>query len=146
MLRKIKADNEKLALLLGLEETSDGAWSVATYTIDKGFEELLRILKETGHSFTPQALDLELSDGELEFDGYGLCLVSPAKVKKIARELASATYEGLKAQGLAKQVTDYYGQPIPEGDYELYVGDIQGFSSFFRKAAADGHAVLVAQA
>jgi hypothetical protein len=151
MMKKVEADPESLNYLFGIEEgEADGeadAWKCESYEFDKGFEEAIGILGDSGYAETRDALDLENQDEDgLEFDGYGLRVVPPAMVKKIAKELAPATFEDLKAKGVALGITDYYGKLIPEARYAYYVGDIEVMKAFFEKAAAAGHYVLIAAA
>ena len=144
IMKKIRADHENLAFLLGVEEGGK-AWKCATLEFDKRFEEKIIILGENGYTRTREALDLEsAAEDAPSFDGYGIRIVPPTTLKTIAKELAPATFEALKAAGLAKGIADHYGKAIPEDDYQTYVGDIEQMKAFFTKAAADGHFLLIA--
>jgi hypothetical protein len=142
---KIRCDNDLLAFLFCVERC-DAEWAVPTYEFDKGFEESIRVLGKTGHTHTEAALDLECAgddDDQLAYDDCGIRVVPPASVTKIATEIANATFEGLRAAGLAKGATDYHGEPIPADDYELYVGDITALKKFFNNASTDGAYVVI---
>jgi hypothetical protein len=147
MMKKIKADHENLGFVFGVVEDGAEAWKCEEFGFDKGFEERIGILGENGCPKTQEALDLECADeADPTYDGYDVRAVSPATVKKIAKELASATFEELKTRGLANGITDYYGKPIPADAYSHYVGDIEQMKTFFAKVAAAGHWLVIAAA
>jgi len=145
MMKKIKADNDTLGFVVG--DVEGKGWECESFSFDKGFEERIGILGDNGYPKTREALDLE-SAGEDDpaYDGYDVRVVSPATLKKIVKELATATFEDLKAKGLAKGTTDYYGKTIPADMYAYYVGDIQEMRAFFTKAATAGHWLVLAAA
>ncbi len=145
MMKKIRADNENLGFVFGDEETEDKSWKVASYEFDKLFEERLGIYAAAGYKAMQNAFDFEdPADDEPEYGGYDIRVAAPAKVKKIAEEIAKATFAELKTKGVAQGVTDYYGKLIPESEYDGYVGDVQKVKAFFAKAAAAGHFVIAA--
>ena len=147
MMKKIKADHEKLGFVFGVEEGGGKAWECETFEFDKGFEERIGILGENGYPKTREALDLESADeDDPSYDGYDVRVVSPATLKKLAKELASATFAELKKKGLANGTTDYYGKTIPAEAYSYYVGDIEDMKAFFAKAATAGHWLVIAAA
>jgi len=139
MMRKIRRDYDCLESIF--EEDSD--WKVEFYCFDKGWEETIGILGECGFEKTYAKLQTE---DYLDYDGYDIWTVTPAAVKMADKDLETANFEELKAAGLAKNVTDYYGKPIPEYLYSYYVGDIKEIKKFIRKAAANGNYLLFATA
>ena len=147
LMKKIKADHDNLGFLFGVEESGGDAWKCETFECDKGFEERIGILGENGYPKTKEALDLESADEEdPSYDGYDVRVVSPATVKKIAKEIASATAAELTKKGLPNGTTDYYGKPIPAEAYAYYVGDIEEMKAFFAKAAAAGNWLVIGAA
>ncbi|MCA9520532.1 MAG: DUF1877 family protein [Myxococcales bacterium] len=147
MMKKIRRDNEWLAYLFGVEEADAEAWACATFEFDKLYEETIGILGATGHPKTRSALDLEIPDKHaVEFDGYDIRVVTPAKLKAITKELEHATAKNVKAKAIAIGVTDYYGRPIAEKEVEIYIGDLAKLKSFFEKAAEAGHYLIIAAA
>lgn len=151
LMKKIRRNNDNLADLLGLNDESDPNWKVADFEFDKGFEETIGLLRAAGFRKTYYYLDGERyfyskTASYLEYEGYGIWIVPPSKTKIIVRELEPATFEKIKKIGLARQATDYYGQVIPEGDYEYYVGRIDRLKQFFKESSEQGHYLLFAQA
>jgi hypothetical protein len=145
LMKKLRGDNNLLVFLFGVER-GDAEWVVPTYEFDKGYEETIGILGKTGHPHAEEALDLECAGDDADqfaYEDYGIRVVPPASVKKIAKEIADATFKGLKAKGLANGVADYYGEPIPADDYQLYVGDITVLKRFFKNAAADARFIVI---
>ncbi len=147
LMKKIRADNERLGWVFGDEETDDPAWKVASYDFDKRLYELAAILRAGGCPTLKPAFDFEdPADNEPEYGPYDLRVATPSKVKKIAKELASVTLAQLVARGVEAGVTDYNGHLIPEADYDGYVGDIEDVKIFFAKAAEAGHFIIGAEA
>lgn len=137
-LKQIRADNDVLAHLL----EADDAWGCAKYDFAEYFEETIGILGKTGYPTTKQALDLELAHDDVAFGDYGLRIVPVAMVQKLALELKAATVAKVKARAKGLALTDYEGEPID--DVGVFIGDLKAMKLFFTKAAAAGHAVIVA--
>lgn len=145
LMKKVRADHEKLGLVFGDEETDDPAWKVERHEFDKTFEERLKILRSAGYKTMYVAFDFESpADDEPEYGGYDIRVAKPVRVKKIANEIASVTLAELTKKGLANGCTDYDGKLIPESDYASYLGDLEELKKFFAAAAAAGHFVIAA--
>ncbi|HQY65312.1 MAG TPA: hypothetical protein PK141_28155 [Polyangiaceae bacterium] len=48
IMKKVRADNERLAFVFGDEETDDPAWRAASYDFDKRFYEFATIVSAAG--------------------------------------------------------------------------------------------------
>lgn len=147
LMKKVLADNEKLGFVFGDEEADDDSWKVASYDFDKWFEDAMGVYAKSGYETIRAAFDFEdPADDEPEYGSYDIRVATPATVKKIAQELANATFSELKTKGLAAGATDYYGKTIREDEYEGLVGDVDRLKAFFATAAAEGHFVIAAAA
>jgi hypothetical protein len=149
VMKKIDEDNERLGFLFGDEESADAKmWQVDKYDFDKRFDDVIRIMRAAGLNATYKALDVENpGENEPEYDPYDIKRVSPAKVKKIAAELAPITFMDLKKKGLEQEVSDWHSnRTIGEAEYSSYVGDIEKIKAFFQKAADAGNFIIIAVA
>ena len=146
IMKKVRADNERLAFVFGDEETDDPAWRAASYDFDKHFYEFATIVSAAGAPTARRAFDFEdPADNEPEYGSYDLRVATPTKVKKIAKELAAVTFEQAKAKALEQETTDYSGRLIPADEYEGYAGDLEEVKAFFAKAAEAGHFIVGAE-
>ena len=126
MMKKIKADHDNLGFLFGVEESGGDAWKCETFECDKGFEERIGILGENGYPKTKEALDLESADEEdPSYDGYDVRVVSPATVKKIAKEIASATAAELTKAGVKTERVNKVHEGRPHVVDAVKSGDVQ---------------------
>jgi len=151
LMRKIRADNDNLAFILGISEDENPNWKVDDYDFDKSFEDLIGVLQRCGYRKTYKLLDGEgyfYSEGGnyIDYEGYDIWFVSPANVKFIVKDLETVTLAKIKAAGNAEQLTDYYGKVIPESSYESYLSYIQDMKKFFKSAAEKGNYLLFAEA
>lgn len=142
-IRKIRRNPENFDLLVGDVESDAAEWKVDTHDFGRVWDETIGILGEGGFVKTRAKLQTE---DYLDFSGYDVLIFPPSVVRIVAEELETADFETLKATGLAKEVTDYYGHTIPEYMYSYYIGDIEDTKKFFKKAAAAGHYILTATA
>ncbi|HQU82471.1 MAG TPA: DUF1877 family protein [Pyrinomonadaceae bacterium] len=150
MMRKIKNNNDNLAYVLGYEEKPD--WKFDEMDFGKRFEENIVILREAGHGKIHDTLDLEeivYSEDErkfIDYDGYEICIISPSNVKKVSREFENVKFGKLKANSIAKEITDYYGQIIREYEYDYYISNLKQMKKFFANAAEKGNYIIFATA
>jgi len=151
MMRKIRANNDKLEFILDTGEEVAARWAVEEYDFDKAIDEKSRILNGCGFVKTAKRFDCEsyfYAKGRnyLDYDSYNVWIIPPSEVKAMFKELEHANFEELKATGLANEVTDYDGDPILEDDYQYYIGDIEEIKKFLNAAAAAGNYLLFAAA
>lgn len=150
IMRKIRADNDNLAYVLGYEIKPE--WEFEEMDFGKHFEEYIIILREAGHHKIYDKIDLEsflYSDDEskfVEYDGYEICFISPSAVKTVVKEFEKVKIDELKADSIAKEITDYWGKIIPEYEYDYYIGNIERMKEFFGKAAGQGNFIIFATA
>jgi Domain of unknown function (DUF1877) len=148
---KIKKHKKNLDFVLGLRTSKDADWKLENYDFDKSISGLFEILKGCGYAHTGNLLDVEnfmySKNGKfLNYEGYDIWFISPTFVQQAAVELRDVTFEILKTRGLANEVTDYYGKPILEKEYDYLVGDIENLKKFFTKTAENNHYLLMAEA
>lgn len=147
MMKKINADNERLAFVTGDAEDEDGGnWKCDSIDFDKHYVEVIGLLNTAGHNKVYKILDVESSEGDLELDPYDLLLVKPAKVKKLAELLKGVTPASIKKELEGKEVTDYYGKPMLDSDIDSYLSELPRIQKLLKKAVADGHSLIVAEA
>lgn len=152
LMRKIRADNDNLASVLGIdEEENPNRKTVDEYDFDKGFADIIGVLQHCGYEKVYKLLDGEgyfYGDSEhyIEYDGYDIWFVTPAKVKFIVGELETVTLAKIKAAAEIEPLRDYYNNIIPENIYENYLGYIESMKKFFKKAAEKGNYLLFAEA
>lgn len=148
---KIKRHKKNLDFVLGLRTSKDVAWNLENYDFDKSISGLFEILKGCGYEQTGNLLDVEnfsyrKNGSYLNYEGYDIWFISPTSVQQAAVELRDATFEHLKTKGLTNEVTDYYGKPILENEYDYYVSDIENLKKFFTKTAENKNYLLMAEA
>jgi hypothetical protein len=147
LMKKIRADNEKLGFVFGDEEADDDSWKVAAYDFDKQFYDAMSLYKSLGHKTIHAAFNFEdPADDEPEYGGYDIRVAKPAMVKRIAEELSKLTFSELKTRGLAEGATNYSGNTVQEYEYDGLVGSVDRLKAFFATAAAKGHFVIAAAA
>jgi hypothetical protein len=151
LMRKIRADNDNLAFILGIEDEIQPEWKVDDYDFDKGFEDIIGVLRQCGYRKIYKLLDGEgyfYSEDKnyIDYEGYDIWIVTPANVKFIVKELEKVTLAQIKAAGIAEPLTDYYNKVIPENSYKSYLGYIRDMKKFFNKAAGQGNYLLFAEA
>jgi hypothetical protein len=149
MMKKIRATNSNLDLVLGLGANKNSDWKVESYSFEEHLEETVEILRETGYTKTAEKLDCEkyfYAKGEnyLKYKDHDVWIVLPDEVKIISAEIQKATFKKLKAVGLENELTDYDGEVIEEDMYDQYVGDIDKVKKFFKKSAAQKNYLLFA--
>lgn len=146
VMKKVRADNERLARVFGDEETDEPGWRGAQHDFDKHFYELAALIAAAGAPTLKRAFDFEdPADNEPEYGSYDLRVATPAKVKKIAKELAPLVGALVKAKGLEAGVTDYNGRVIPAAEYDSYLAELSAVQAFFATAAEAGHFVIGAE-
>lgn len=136
---------------MGLRTSKDATWKVENYDFDKSISGLCEILKGCGYEHAGNLLDVEnysyLKDGRyMNYEGYDIWFVCPQYVEQAVDELRGTSFKTLRSQGLANEVTDYYGEPIVEKEYDYYIGDIEGLKKFFKTTAEAKHYLLMAEA
>jgi len=91
-------------------------------------------------------LDFENGNDEaFEYEGYDIQIATPAKVKKIAAELAKVTLDEVRTKGLAVEFRiDRRGTILEAKDYDGQYLEIEAAREFFAAAAKAGHAVVAA--
>ncbi len=147
MIKKVRADNENLAFILGDCEDESQHWKVESYDFDKGIETYITIMREAGFVKTAKNIDSEYADLDLfDYNGNDLWVIPPSQVKAMVKELETATIEGIKAKNIGGQVTDRRGTVLVDSLFESYLSDIDGIKAFFRKAMEKGHYLLFAEA
>jgi hypothetical protein len=144
MMEKIRADNTHLHPILGIFEYEDPSPEFEAYRFSSRIRETMSILKYAGYEKTAVALDgegyvFDKGPNYINYEGLDVWFILPSEIKAISEELEKATFEALKAEGLAQGVRDYNCQTIPESAYLHYVGDIEAIKVFFKKAASLGH-------
>jgi hypothetical protein len=151
LMRKIRADHDNLAFVLDNGDEEHPKWKVEQFDFDGRIDETHSILRACGYRKAAESLDLEnyfypKGRNYLDYEGYNVWILTPAEIKKVAAELENATFEELKAKGLANEATDYDGKIIDEFDYHYYVGDIAEIKKFFETNAGQGNYLLFAVA
>ncbi|MBL8715947.1 MAG: DUF1877 family protein [Myxococcales bacterium] len=145
LLKKLRADNERFAALFGEDENAGPEWKVQKLEF-VDFEDTHRLLRCAGYPTLRKVLDFENGNDEaFEYEGYDIQVATPAKVKKIAGELAEVTLEQVRTKGLeAEFSTDRRGTVLTAADYDEQFREIEATRDFFAAAAAAGHAVVAA--
>jgi hypothetical protein len=144
LMRKIRANTEILDIVFGSEEDAESPYSygkLEMYEFDKRLYETNKILRECGYKKTYARLDTANSIDH----SFDVWVATPSQVKAIVKELEPATHQALKAEGLAKEITDYDGNLISADDYDYYVGDIEEIKKFFGQIAGQGNYLLFAE-
>ena len=149
-LYKIKKYKKNLDFILGLRMAKDSAWKLENYDFDKSANNLCEILKGTGYEHSGIIFDVESfmykKNGKyLNYEGYDVWFVDWSHVNRAAVELRDATFKNMQTKGLANEVTDYYGKPIREKEYEYYVGDIENLQKFLKKTAEQNNSLLMVE-
>lgn len=137
--------------VLGLRTAKDDSWKFETYDFDKTISGLFEILKGCGYEHAGNMLDMEnfyyKKNGRyFNHEGYAIWYANTTDVDIMVKELKKATFENLKEEGLAAEVTDYYGKPIVEKDYQHYAGDIEQWKAFLIKAGKQQHYIIFSEA
>ena len=141
----IRDSNELFGSLFGEEETSDASWKVENLVF-VDFEDTHRLLRCAGYPTLRNVLDFENGNDEaFEYGGYDIQVATPAKVKKIAEELARVTLAEVRTKGLeAEFSTDRRNERLKPDDYEAQFDEIERARVFFAAAAKAGNAVVAA--
>jgi len=152
LMRKIRADNDNLAFLLGTDQETEPIWkTIESYDFDKSFADIIGVLLQCGYRRVYKLLDGEgyfygENSNYIDYDGYDIWFVTPSKVKFIVDELETVTLAKIKPIEETEPLTDYYNTIIPESLYENYLGYIEDMRRFFKKAAEKGNYLLFAEA
>jgi hypothetical protein len=146
LLRKLRKDNELFAALFGEDEDADATTFKVPSLEPIDFEDTHRLLNCAGFKTLHKTLDFENGNDEAyDYDGYDVQVATPAKVKKIAEELARATLAKVRDKGLEIGfTTDRRGELLKPGDYEAQFKEIERMRDFFKAAADVGDAVVAA--
>ncbi|MEY4529507.1 MAG: hypothetical protein RLZZ156_228 [Deinococcota bacterium] len=145
IIKKIRADNENLAFILGDCEDESQHWKVESYDFDKGIETYITMMREAGFVKTAKNIDSEYADLDLfDYNDNDLWIIPPSQVKAMCKELENVTFESLRAKNLS-DITDRRGNPLNNDQLESYLSDIDGIKAFFRKAMEKGHYLLFAE-
>ena len=146
MIKKVRADNENIAFILGDCEIESQHWKVESYDFDKGIETYITIMREAGFVKTAKNIDSEYADLDIfDYNGNDLWVIPPSQIKAMCRELENVTFESLKAKKLS-DITDRRGNPLTNDELESYLSDIEGIKAFFKQALEKGHYLLFAEA
>jgi hypothetical protein len=145
LLRKIKKGNELFRFLFGDEETEDAMWKLDRFTF-VDFEDTHGLLHRAGFSALHKTLDFENGNDEaFEYEDYDIQVASPAKVKKIAQELAKVTLAVVREKGLETEFrSDRRGELLKPEDYDAQFAEIERSRDFFAATAQAGNAVVAA--
>jgi Domain of unknown function (DUF1877) len=147
MIKKVRADNENIAFILGDCEIESQHWKVESYDFDTGIEVHIKIMREAGYTKTAKNINSEYADLDIfDYNGYDIWVIPPSQVKAMVKELENATFETIKAKNIGGQVTDRRGTVLVDSLFESYLSDIDGIRAFFRKAMEKGHYLLFAEA
>ena len=145
LLKKLRKDNELFAKLFGEDEDADQEFKLPSLE-PFDFEDTHRLLNCAGFKTLHKTLDFEKGNDEAyDYDGYDVQVATPAKVKKIAAELARATLAKVRDKGLEIGFsTDRRGELLKPDDYEAQFKEIERMRDFFTAAAEAGDAVVAA--
>lgn len=145
--KKLRADNELFAALCGYDEDApEGSFKAPS--LDLSFwEDTHTLLHYAGCPTAHKVLNSDYDgDEELEYDGHDIRLATPAKVKKIAEELARVTLDVLRKKGLeAEYKTFRRSELLKPEDYEEQFDEVKRVRSFFETAAKAGNAILLTE-
>jgi hypothetical protein len=134
MMKKVKADNENLAFIVG-ECEEDKTWQVAKYEFDKSIEIFINILHEAGATKSAKLMDSEYADLELfEYEPYDIWSIPPSKVKTIVEELESITVESLKTDSGDSKISDRRNNILREEELESYLEEFGDIKQFLNEA------------
>ena len=146
MIKKVRADNENIAFILGDCEDESQHWKVESYDFDTSIETYITMMREAGFVKTAKSINCEYADLDIfDYNGNDLWVIPPSQVKAMCKELENVTFESLKAKKLS-DITDRRGNPLNNDQLENYLSDIDGIKAFFRKAMEKGHYLLFAEA
>jgi hypothetical protein len=144
LVKKIRKDNDLIGSIIEPEE--EGA-AVSSFDFDTTVEAWVSVLEAAKYKKTAKYINSEQFDtGVLDYDGYDMWLVTPSQVQAMVKELRLATWEQLKAIGLAAEVTDRRGSKLLEEEYEGYFSTLSSFKTFLDGAAQLGHYLLFTEA
>ncbi|HQU82475.1 MAG TPA: hypothetical protein PKY59_05095 [Pyrinomonadaceae bacterium] len=138
IMKKIQAYKKHLEKIFHAVE----GWRFDDYGFDKSWEEKIRII---GKCY-PRTRNRLNHQNCWKYPDYDVWIVKPKDVKFAADDIANASFVSLKKWCNIKGefVRDYYGNPIPESLYDYYIGDLETFKTFLKKAADDGNYLLFA--
>lgn len=150
LMRKVRADNDNLAYVVG-ECEEDERWKLESFDFDKGIEETISILREAGCEKTAKKFDCEnyfYSDNSsyIEYDGYDVWTIPPLQVKTMLKELEKVNIEELQAKGNINEITDRRGTLLPESLYESYIDDLKSIKKFLKEVVGQGNYLLFTEA
>ena len=146
MMKKIKADNENLAFVVGECEENE-VWNVTKYEFDKSVEVFINIFYVTGAKKSAKLIDSEYADlGIFEYDSYDIWAVSPAKVKMMLKELESINFELLKTDEGNKEITDQRNNTLTEDELASYLGDLSDIKQFLNETSMQSNYLIFTEA
>jgi hypothetical protein len=117
---------------------AEADWRFEKYDFDKSWDEKIRII---GKCY-PRTRNRLHHEKYWKYPDRDVWIVKPKEVKFVADDLARTTFEGLQKWALKGGVRDYWGEIIPEELYPYFIGDIENFKLFLRKAAEIGNYLL----
>lgn len=134
MMKKIKADNENIAFMVGECEKNE-SWEVTKYDFDKSIEVFINILYVAGAKKSAKLIDSEYADLDIfEYDSYDIWAITPSKVKMMAKELERINWEILKKGEVNKEITDRRNNVLTENELMSYLDDLNDIKQFLNKA------------
>lgn len=144
-LKKARGDNEHFGTIFGEEESGEAPAKAPSLGL-ADFTDTARLLHYAGSTTLHKTIDFDASaDEELEYSSYDIRVASPAKVKKIAGEIAGVTLERVREKGLASEFrTDRTREEVTAEGYVAQFAEIARARDFFTAAAKAGHAVVAA--
>lgn len=150
LMRKVRADNDNLAYVLG-ECEEDERWKLESYDFDTGIEVIISILREAGCEKTAKRFNCEnyfYSDDSsyIDYDGNDIWTIPPSQVKTMLKELEKVNIDELISKGNVNGITDRRGNLLPESLYESYVDDLKGIRKFLKETTEQGNYLLFTEA
>lgn len=145
LLKKLRADNDLFGALFGEDEDAGDEWKIGSYEL-MDFEDTHHLLAIAGFSMLKKALDFEKGNDEaFDYDGWDVQVATPAKVQRIAEQLAKVTLAKLRDKGLEVGFkTDRRGDVLKPDDYKQQFEEIVRVRDFFADAAKAGNAIVAA--
>ena len=144
-LKKARADNEHFGAIFGEDESGEASAKAPSLEL-ADFTDTAMLLHYAGCLTLHKTIDFDgFADEELEYSSYDIRVATPAKVKKIAEELARVTLERVREKGLAAEYrTDRTREVVTAEGYVEQLAQIERARDFFATAAKAGHAVVAA--
>ncbi|MCU0437173.1 MAG: DUF1877 family protein [Raineya sp.] len=146
MMKKIKADNENLAFVVGECEENE-VWNVTKYEFDKSIEVFIDIFDVAGAKRSAKLINSEYADLDIfEYDSYDIWTVSPAKVKTMVKELESINIELLKTKEGNEEITDRRNRILTKDELASYLDDLSDIKQFLNETSLQSNYLIFTEA